>query len=281
VWARFSRAWLSLTPEPERELPTAIAVLHAGGAPAADDVRRERERAHQAGLVRVTAAPPGRRRPGERAAGPLAPRAAGGQPDHRARFRRSVARAQPRPARAAGARAARRRRGSSSRARSAPSAPAAGSAKRAVAAIRAAAIEARLNGGLHAPEHGGQGWSKVEWLLVEEHIGRSTNGLWWWIPSAYNVLAAGSPEQIDRYLRPALRGERQDAYAVTEEHAGSDPSGIATTAERTEAGWRINGVKWFVTSGGIAARGVGDGVFCGVHAGHRASARPLRRFPRR
>lgn len=45
VRARFSRAWLSLTPEPERELPTAIAALRAGGAPAADDVRRERERA--------------------------------------------------------------------------------------------------------------------------------------------------------------------------------------------------------------------------------------------
>ena len=121
-----------------------------------------------------------------------------------------------------------------------------------VAAIRAAAIEARLNGGLHAPEHGGQGWSKVEWFLVEEQLGRSTNGLSWWIPSAYNVLAAGTPEQVDRYLRPALRGERQDAYAVTEEHAGSDPSGIATTAERTDAGWRINGEKWFVTSGDVA-----------------------------
>ena len=41
---------------------------------------------------------------------------------------------------------------------------------------------------------------------------------------------SGSPEQIDRWLRPSLRGEGHDAYAVTEEHAGSDPSGIATTA---------------------------------------------------
>ena len=46
------------------------------------------------------------------------------------------------------------------------------------------------------------------------------------------MLAHGSPEQIDRWLRPALRGELHDAYAVTEEHAGSDPSGIATTATR-------------------------------------------------
>ena len=95
--------------------------------------------------------------------------------------------------------------------------------------IRRAAVDARLHGGLHAVEHGGQGWSHVEWCLVEEQLGRSTNGLSWHIPTAYNVLAHGSPEQIDRWLRPGLRGESQDAYAVTEEHAGSDPSGIATT----------------------------------------------------
>ena len=48
--------------------------------------------------------------------------------------------------------------------------------------------------------------------------------------SAYNVLMQGTPEQIERYLRPALRGEGGDAYAVTEAEAGSDPGGIATTA---------------------------------------------------
>ena len=50
------------------------------------------------------------------------------------------------------------------------------------------------------------------------------------MPGAYNVLANGTPEQIDRYLRPALRGELHDAYAVTEADAGSDPSRIKTTA---------------------------------------------------
>jgi acyl-CoA dehydrogenase len=119
--------------------------------------------------------------------------------------------------------------------------------------IRRAAMDARLHGGLHAPEHGGQGWTKLQWCLVEEQLGRSTNGLSWHIPSAYNVLAHGTPGQVERYLRPALRGELQDAYAVTEEHAGSDPSGIATTAHRTGAGFRIDGEKWFVTSGDVAA----------------------------
>jgi alkylation response protein AidB-like acyl-CoA dehydrogenase len=121
-----------------------------------------------------------------------------------------------------------------------------------VEVIRREALERGLAGGRHAVEHGGQGWSALEWFLVEEQLGRSTNALSWHVPNAYNVLAAGTPEQIDRYLRPALRGELQDAYAVTEEHAGSDPSAIRTTAVRTAGGWRIDGEKWFVTSGDIA-----------------------------
>jgi alkylation response protein AidB-like acyl-CoA dehydrogenase len=119
--------------------------------------------------------------------------------------------------------------------------------------IKSEAIEARLSGGLHAPEHGGQGWTKTEWFLVEEQLGRSTNALSWYMPNAYNVLAHGTPEQIERYLKPALRGESQDAYAVTEAEAGSDPSRIQTTARKTDSGWTVDGEKWFVTSGDLAA----------------------------
>ena len=118
--------------------------------------------------------------------------------------------------------------------------------------IKREAIAARLNGGRFAPEYGGQGWSMFEWFLVNEQFGRVTNGLHWHVPSAYNVLMQGTPEQIERYLLPALRGEGGDAYAVTEAEAGSDPGGIASTAVATDAGWRINGEKWFVTSGDVA-----------------------------
>jgi acyl-CoA dehydrogenase len=121
-----------------------------------------------------------------------------------------------------------------------------------IAEIRHAAINRRLGGGLHAVEHGGQGWSHTEWFVVEEQLGRATNALSWHMPGAYNVLAHGTQAQIDRYLKPALRGELHDAYAVTEEHAGSDPSRIATTATRIEGGWRIDGEKWFVTYGDVA-----------------------------
>jgi alkylation response protein AidB-like acyl-CoA dehydrogenase len=124
----------------------------------------------------------------------------------------------------------------------------------AVARIRAEAIARRLHGGRHAVEHGGQGWTMLEWFLVNEQFGRVTNGLHWHVPNVYNVLASGSPEQIERYLRPALRAEAGgDAYAVTEAEAGSDPSGIATTARRSEGGWVIDGEKWFVTSADVAA----------------------------
>jgi acyl-CoA dehydrogenase len=119
--------------------------------------------------------------------------------------------------------------------------------------IRRESIDAGLSGGLHAREHGGQGWSKLEWFLVEEQFGRSTNALSWHVPGAYNVLKSGTEEQIERYLKPALRGELHDAYAVTEAGAGSDPSRIEATAVRSDGGWVINAEKWFVTYGDIAA----------------------------
>ena len=122
-----------------------------------------------------------------------------------------------------------------------------------IEAVKQAARDAELDGGHHRVEHGGRGWSHVEWARVEEQYGRTTNAIHWHVPQAYNVWAHGSEAQIDRWLRPALRGELKDAYAVTERDAGSDPSGIAATAERTDAGFRLNAEKWFVTAGDHAA----------------------------
>ncbi len=122
----------------------------------------------------------------------------------------------------------------------------------AVAHVKQAAREARLVGGNHAVVHGGQGWSAFEQVLVQEELGRNTNGVWWNMGGGYNVLARGTAAQIERYLLPTLAGERADAYAVTEARAGSDPAGIAATAQRSETGWRIRGEKWFVTSGDVS-----------------------------
>lgn len=56
----------------------------------------------------------------------------------------------------------------------------------------------------------------------------------------------GTPAQQDRYLRPLLRAERRCAYAITEAEAGSDVSGIRTTATRTATGWRLDGGKLWI-----------------------------------
>ncbi|HEY2480371.1 MAG TPA: acyl-CoA dehydrogenase family protein [Solirubrobacterales bacterium] len=123
----------------------------------------------------------------------------------------------------------------------------------AIERVKREALAAGLSGGLHAREHGGQGWTRLQWALVAEQFGRSTNAIHWHVPNAYNVWAHASPDQIDRYLRPALRGELRDAYAVTEADAGSDPSRIAAVAEPNGAGYRLSGEKWFVTSGDVAS----------------------------
>ncbi len=123
-----------------------------------------------------------------------------------------------------------------------------------VADVKREALARRLNGALHSPEHGGQGWNRTEWSLAEEQYGRTTNAIHWNIPNGYNVWEHASPEHAERWLEPLLRGEIRDAYAVTERNAGSDPSRIEATAVPSDnGGWVLNGEKWFVTSGDIAS----------------------------
>jgi acyl-CoA dehydrogenase len=101
-------------------------------------------------------------------------------------------------------------------------------------------------------EWGGQGLSVLDQVLVQEELGQLTNALWDTVWRPANALRACTPAQREEYLLPAIRGERRDCFAVTEEGAGSDPSRIATTAERVEGGFRIEGEKWFVTVGDVA-----------------------------
>ena len=120
------------------------------------------------------------------------------------------------------------------------------------AAARQAVLDAGFNAINHAREDGGQGLDTFQQLLVEQQWGRATGALWDipWRPSI--PLARGTEAQKERYLRPAARGERRDAYAITEEHAGSDPSMVRTSARRDGDGWILAGEKWHVTSGDVA-----------------------------
>ncbi|MFN8150532.1 MAG: acyl-CoA dehydrogenase family protein [Solirubrobacterales bacterium] len=59
----------------------------------------------------------------------------------------------------------------------------------------------------------------------------------------------GTDEQHERFLRPAIAGEKIAALGITEPGAGSDVASIRTRAERVDGGWVVNGSKTFITNG--------------------------------
>jgi len=98
-------------------------------------------------------------------------------------------------------------------------------------------------------ELGGGGCTTLQQALVQEQVGRVTNALAWAVSTPPSWLpAVATTDQIDRYVKPAVRGEREECYAITEEDAGSDVAAIEATARRDGDGYLLNGVKWHVTS---------------------------------
>jgi acyl-CoA dehydrogenase len=59
----------------------------------------------------------------------------------------------------------------------------------------------------------------------------------------------GTEEQHERFLRPAIAGERVAALGITEPGAGSDVASIRTAAKKVAGGWVVNGSKTFITNG--------------------------------
>ncbi|HKO97873.1 MAG TPA: acyl-CoA dehydrogenase family protein [Pyrinomonadaceae bacterium] len=117
--------------------------------------------------------------------------------------------------------------------------------------------------GLWAPhlpkDWGGMGIGFIGQALVNEIIGRSVIGPRIFgnaAPDAGNaelLLIAATSEQKEQYLRPLASGEVRSCFAMTEpEVAGSDPTGLRTTAVRERDEWVINGHKWFI-SGAIGS----------------------------
>ena len=122
-----------------------------------------------------------------------------------------------------------------------------------LAEIRRLTLEHQLNAINMPVEWGGQGLSVLDQVIVSERLGQLTNALWDAVWRPANALSHCTPEQRERYLLPAIAGDRRDCFAVTEEKAGSDPSLIETVAiPARDGGFRISGEKWFVTVGDVA-----------------------------
>jgi acyl-CoA dehydrogenase len=96
-------------------------------------------------------------------------------------------------------------------------------------------------------EVGGAGLNHVDFTLVERELGRGSMALTHFFGRPQNILMACEGEQRERYLLPAVRGERMDALAMTEPGAGSDVRSMKCNAVRDGDDWLINGSKHFIS----------------------------------
>jgi acyl-CoA dehydrogenase len=110
----------------------------------------------------------------------------------------------------------------------------------------------------HLPEEfGGAGLGSMEGALIGEELCWGCSGIATSIVAnilgALPVLLAGTDEQKRRWLAPLLEEPILCSFALTEPGAGSDVSGIQTTAVRQGDDYVLNGSKMFITNAGRAA----------------------------
>ena len=110
--------------------------------------------------------------------------------------------------------------------------------------------------GLKYPEeYGGQGGDYLhDAVLCEEMARIGSGGTAAGLGAHINIATPpiwkfGSEEQKQRYLVPAIRGQRIGALGITEPGAGSDVAALRTNAEPTDDGWVVNGGKTYITNG--------------------------------
>lgn len=129
-------------------------------------------------------------------------------------------------------------------------------------------------------EYGGMGLDTISQMLMMEEISKASasfgaimqahSGL-----GLYAIYAGGTEEQKEKWLTPAIAGEKFCSFALTEPGSGSDSGSLATTAYLDGDEWVINGQKSWIsnfTSGGFfvvaaktdknARRGHGISIFC-------------------
>ncbi|WP_338087758.1 acyl-CoA dehydrogenase family protein [Nocardioides lijunqiniae] len=110
--------------------------------------------------------------------------------------------------------------------------------------------------GISFPESvGGEGGDLLDTVALQEAMlaaGASSGlmaGLFTHGIALPHLAAHGSPDLVDRYVRPTLAGELIGSLAITEPGGGSDVGSLRTTAVRDGEHYVVNGAKTFITSG--------------------------------
>ncbi len=111
--------------------------------------------------------------------------------------------------------------------------------------------------GLFIPEaYGGMGVGVLNLCIATEELSRACGGIAvCYAASAlgtFPIVLFGNEEQCKKYLPDLVSGKKVAAFAITEPEAGSDASGIKTTARKEGEHYVLNGLKHFITNGGDA-----------------------------
>jgi len=105
-------------------------------------------------------------------------------------------------------------------------------------------------------EYGGFGGGCFDIVLAVEQLGRGCIGVGTAFAAnflgVYPILISGSEEMKQKYLPDVAAGKKFGAFGLTEANAGSDASGIQTTAVLDGDEWVLNGTKQWITNGGEA-----------------------------
>ena len=140
--------------------------------------------------------------------------------------------------------------------------------------LKGKAIDAGLYAANMPTEVGGAGLDAVTWILYEKELGRTSYVLHYTcVARPSNILLACEGEQRQRYLLPAVRGERSDCLAISEPGAGSDMRAMKTSAVRQGEEFVINGTKHFISHADHA-----DFVILFAVTGEEESARGKRKL---
>jgi len=138
--------------------------------------------------------------------------------------------------------------------------------------IRDKCLEAGYFAANISEEFGGGGLGHLDFTLLERELGRASNGLAVFFGRPSGILMACDKDQQEKYLLPAVKGEKFDALAMTEPGAGSDVRGMQCSAKLDGGDWVVNGSKHFISHANIA-----DFVIVFIATGEEDSPRGKRK----
>jgi alkylation response protein AidB-like acyl-CoA dehydrogenase len=108
----------------------------------------------------------------------------------------------------------------------------------------------------HWPKPWGRDAGPIEQLVIDEELAgvrRPDLSISGW--NTLTIAQHGSPEQLERFVRPSLEGELEFCQLFSEPGAGSDAAAVKTRGVKVDGGWRVSGQKVWTSNAHLCNRG--------------------------